>query len=136
MMADFVYNNAYKQFADGAWAWTGLAVNAALVTGAYVPQRTHVNLSEVTPAALVVRDQALTGLGVRDTGVCYGAVPRINAVSADAPVVGFVLYVKGVDDASSPLIYYSSGGAGFPFTAAGLNWQIAYDQTVGGFFQV
>lgn len=135
-MADFVYNNARYLFATGALNWKTAALNAALVTAAYGPLPTHVNLSDVTGGAMLVRDLVLTGKDVTPQGIVFGVIPTVHAFLNVTPVIAVLFYVKGSDDAHSPLVYYSGGGFGFPFLPQGFDYTIAFDQVNGGFFQV
>ena len=135
-MPDFVYNNARVQFARKNWDWLALPVNAALLTADYTPLSSHVNISDVNPSAIVVRDKALVGLGVTSYGAVYGAIPQFLSLISSSPVAAILLYSLGANDNISPLIYYSSGGLGFPFAPSSLNWNVGYDATNGGWFQV
>jgi hypothetical protein len=137
MAVDLVYNNARAQFAAGAWAWTSLPVYFALVDGNYTPSAANdVHLSDIPSASLLLSGIELTGLGVRSNGVVYGTIPQQNALLLPGTVAAGVLYVLGISESQSPLIYYSASGVGFPFTADGENYNIGYDQLAGGFFQV
>ena len=134
MSTDFVYNNARAAFATGALNWTTAAINAALVNSSYGPLPTDRYLSSIPPGAMVARDAPLTGLA-QTNGVCYGLIPTFNELINASPVVALVLYVKGTLDSNSLLVYYSSGGLGFPFTPTGNNYSVTYDSANGGFFQ-
>jgi hypothetical protein len=134
-MTTFVYNSARTAFATGALSWPTAAVNCCLVNANYSPLPTDTNMTAIPSGARVSQGVALTALNVQN-GICSGLIPVYNAFIASAPVVGVVLYVLGSSDAASQLIYYSSDGVGFPFTPAGFNYYIAFDQSSGGFFQV
>lgn len=134
-MTTLVYNNARYLFATGAINWATANVKAALLNAGYAPQQTDQYLSAVPAGAIVARDQPVTALGVTAAGICYGTIGEFLALSSPLPVVGVLLYVSTGVDTTTPLVYYSSDGIGFPFTPAGLNWQVAYDIVNGGYFQ-
>jgi hypothetical protein len=134
-MTTLVYDNAQQQFISGAWNWPSLAVNAALLSSTYTPLGSNVNLSEIPPSAFLVRDQPLTSLFVSAQHQYTGKIPQFDSFLSVYPVAALVLYVKGADDGSSPLIYYSDDGTGFPFAAEGFNYYVSADSSVGGFFQ-
>lgn len=132
---DFLYYNARTLFATAQINWPAAAVNAMLVANGYSPQLTHKYVSDIDPTAIIVRDLALTNLGVTN-GICFGTIPEIVAIVSPYTVVALILYIKTSTDAASPLIYYSSTGPGFPFTITGFDYTVGFDQTTGGFFQV
>lgn len=133
-MSTFLYNSARSSFATGGLNWPAAAVHAVLLNSAYAPQPSHQTLADI-PAGARVIDATLTGLG-QVSGVCYGVIPQFNAFLNAATVVALCLYIKGATDVLSPLIYYSADGRGFPFTPAGFNYAVGFDQASGGFFQV
>lgn len=133
--ADFVYNNARTMFATAALNWTTAAINAMFVSSDYAPLLTDQYVSDIPASAIILRDYALTNLGVKD-GVCYGVVPEITGILSAYTVTAMVLYAKGATDAASPLIYYTSSGYGFPFPVQGFDYYVGFDQANGGFFQV
>lgn len=135
-MSTFLYNNARHLFATGQLDWLTTAPNAMLVSASYVPNAAvDAHVSDIPAGAIIVRDAALTNVG-ESGGLCSGAIPIWNALSVPVPVVAIVLYGKVGSDSTSPLIYYSSDGAGFPFTPQGFNYSVAQDQGAGGWFQV
>lgn len=132
--ADFVYYNARQLFATAQLNWPAAAVNAMVVSGGYSPQLTHVNVSDIPASAILVRDLLCTNVGV-NKGVCFSTIPTFT-IASPFIAVAVILYVKGSDDAHSPLIYYSSSGTGFPFLLQGFTYLVAFDSTSGGWFQV
>lgn len=133
-MATFMYNSARQKFANKQLDWDdGSTVKAAFVGGAYSPLRTHSFVSDLT--SVVARSGALTNK-VNTSGICKGDIPEFTALLSGTQVVGLVIYIDTGDDATSQLLYYSSDGPGFPFTPAGLNYFVGYDQANGGFFEV
>lgn len=132
---DFLYYNARTLFATAQINWTVAAVNAMLVSSGYSPQLTHKYVSDVTPAAIIIRDLALTTLGVTN-GICFGTIPEVASVTSVYTVAAVILYIKTSADTTSPLVYYSSTGPGFPFAIQGFDYTVGFDQTAGGFFQV
>ena len=134
-MPDIVYNQARLLFGTGGINLISANVALALCDATYAPTTADQWMSSVPPTAIAVRDVILSSPSVRADGVFRGVIPQINALSWPNPIVGMLLYSKQLTDAVSPLLYYSSGGVGFPFVAAGLNYQIGYDQANGGFFQ-
>jgi hypothetical protein len=132
---DFVYDNARQLFATAQINWTAAPINAMLVSNFYAPQLTHVNVADIDPSAIIVRDLALTNL-TAVKGICAGIIPEILGVVTPYTVVAVILYVKGANDGVSPLIYYSSTGPGFPFQVQGFDYSVGFDQVSGGFFQV
>jgi len=135
---DFVYNNARNLFATAQLNWAIAPINAMLVSTLYTPSISHKYVTDITAQAgsIVVRDLPLTGLGITPSGICYGNIPEIEALLSTFTVLGVVLYSKLPSDSLSPLIYFTSSGFGFPFTPAGFNYDIGYDQSNGGYFQV
>lgn len=132
---DFLYNNARTLFATAQLNWPAAAPNAMLVNSDYSPLLTDQYVSAIPASAIIVRDLALTNLGVVN-GICYGTIPELSGIVTAYEVVAVVLYNKTSSDATSPLIYYSSTGPGFPFQIQGFDYAVGFDQTVGGFFQV
>jgi hypothetical protein len=135
---DFVYNNARYLFATGQLDWLTAPINAMLVTENYSPLITHKYVTDITNQAnaVLVRDKVLTNLGVTSSGVVYGTIPEIGALLSSSQVQGVVLYSNTGIDGASPLIYFSSGGFGFPFIPVGFSYDIGFDQSNGGYFQV
>lgn len=133
---DFVYNAARVRFARAQLDWTSAVINAMLVNSSYSPLPTHTHVSEISSGAIIARDVVLTANAVNSSGVCYGLIPTFSALLAAQPVIGLILYENTGDDTTSSLIYYSSGGVGFPFDAQGFDYTVGYDLTNGGFFRV
>ena len=133
---DFVYNNARLLFGTAQLNWETAAVNAMFVTSDYSAQPTDKYVSDIPASAIILRDYALTGLGISSNGACYGTIPEVTGIVSPYTVTGLVLYVKGASDAVSPLIYYTSTGPGFPFPIQGFDYYVGFDQANGGFFQV
>ncbi|MGA3250361.1 MAG: hypothetical protein ABSD12_19770, partial [Paraburkholderia sp.] len=69
-LTDFVYNNARYLFATGGLDWLTAPINAMLVSTNYVSSVNHKYVTDITgqPGSIIVRDQALTGLGVTSAG--------------------------------------------------------------------
>jgi hypothetical protein len=106
-----------------------------LVDAGYAPSITHQYVSDVAAGSIAVRDLALTAVA-QTSGLCSGLCPAANALIWPNPIVGLIIYASTGVDSTSRLIYYSSDGFGFPFTAIGFNYAIAYDQGYAGWFQV
>lgn len=134
-MSTFKYNGAASDFATAALNWPACNPNAMLVDAGYVPNPAHRFVSDIAAAAIVARDKILTSVA-QISGLCTGIIPVINALVWPNPVVAVIIYEKTGSDATSRLIYYSSDGIGFPFSALGFNYGVAYDQSGGGWFQV
>lgn len=132
---DFVYNSARTAFATAQINWPAAAVNAMLVSENYAPLPGDSQVADIPPSAIIVRDLALTNLGVKD-GVCFGTIPEIIGIVSAFPATAVILYILGSDDTVSPLIYYSSTGPGFPFDITGFDYTVGFDQANGGYFQV
>lgn len=133
---DFVYGKARALLAAAGLNWTASAINAMLVSASYAPSpNADQYVSDIPADAIIARDKALTALGVSAAGVCFGTISPYLSFASPQTVVALVLYVKGVSDSVSKLIYYSSTGSGFPFQPFGFNYVIGYDQANGGFFQ-
>lgn len=133
--ADFVYNSAREKFATKQLNWLTETVKAALVGAAYGPLPTHEFVSDIG-SGIIIRSEELTNKEVRTGGICAGEIPEFEALLSVQVAVGVVLYVDTGDDTTSTLLYYSSGGVGFPFTPAGFTYAVLFDQANGGFFQV
>ncbi len=130
----FLYNNARSLFATGQINWPGADVHAVLVNAAYAPQPSDQFFSEV-PSGAIMQDVAMTGLGQKN-GICYGVIPQFDAFASGATVVALLLYIAIGPASTSPLIYYSADGFGFPFQPLGFNYAVGFDQSAGGYFQV
>lgn len=133
---NLVYNAARVRFATAQLDWSTATIHAMLVDSSYTPLLTHVHVSDIPSGAIIIRDSPLTDIAVADTGVCYGTIPKFEALLSSAPVAALILYENTGTDSTSGLIYYSSGGVGFPFDAQGFDYSIGYDLTNGGFFKV
>lgn len=138
----FLYGNASQQFGTAQWNWPALSVGALLVSGAYVPQiNVDTYVSSIPPTAILARSDQGHGAGdltnlAMTFGIAQGILPPFLALLTTVPVVAVVLFVDTGDDTTSQLIYYSSSGAGFPFTPEGFNYAIVPAGILGGWFQV
>lgn len=132
---DFVYDNARQLFATAQLNWPTAAVYAMVVSEFYAPTLADVHVSDVPSGAIIIRDMQCTSMA-SVKGVCSCLIPQIQSIVSPYTVTAVILYIKGSDDAHSPLVYYSSTGPGFPFQLAGFDEAIGYDQIAGGFFQV
>jgi len=133
---DFLYNNARYLFATAGLDWATADVNAMLVSLLYNPLLTDQHVSDIPSGAVIVRDVALTSLAVSANGICSGLIPEFDSLDSTYAVKALVLYKKTGSDSTSPLIYYTSTGVGFPFAAQGFNYYVAFDSTNIGWFQV
>jgi hypothetical protein len=133
--SDFVYNNARVLLGSAQLDWTTAPINFAFVGLGYSPSKSHTSMADIPVDAIIIRDVALTSTAISAAGICYGVIPVVEALLSDIQIVGMVLYSLGGDDASSPLIYYSSTGPGFPFFAQGFDYFVGFDQTSGGWFE-
>jgi hypothetical protein len=129
----FVYNNARHLFATAGINWPTANARASLVSGGYAPQPSDKFYSAI-PSGAIMKDALMTGLG-EVNGNCYGVIPQFNAWSSATLCVGLVIYLDTGDPTTSPLVYYSDDGMGFPFQPLGFNYAVGYDQTAQGFFQ-
>lgn len=133
---DFVYGKARVGLGSEAINLLGGNVWAMLVGNGYTPNPlTDQFVSVIPPAAIVARSGPLTSCGITNNGVFFGTVPPFNSLLSATEIFAIILYVSTGVDATSPLLYYSSGGAGFPFTAQGFTYSVPYDQNNGGYFQ-
>lgn len=137
-MATFLYAVSSQSFAEatlGAWP-TLSPVWGLLVTSAYIPNPiTDQTVSNIPAAAIIARAGPMTSQAAVN-GVCSGILPQFNSLISSVPAAAIVLYYNTGSDASSQLIYYSSDGVGFPLALQGFNYAVAYDQQLGGWFQV
>lgn len=129
----YVYNNARHLFATGAIDWPSANARASLCNGAYAPQPGDKFYSDV-PGGAIMKDALMTGLG-ENSGVCYGTIPQFDAWTSAAMCVGVLIYLDTGDPTTSPLVYYSDDGMGFPFQPLGFNYAVGFDQAARGFFQ-
>jgi len=129
----YVYNNARSLFATGGINWPVANARVSLVNAGYAPQPGDIYYSDI-PSGAIMKDAAMTNLG-QNNGICYGTIPEFDAFSSPSQVVGMVIYLWTGDPTSSPLVYYSDDGLGFPFTPLGFNYAVGYDLAAGGFFQ-
>jgi hypothetical protein len=134
---DFKYGKGSIAIGSGSIDLLTASVQAMLVTASYAPQpNADAFVSSIPSEAIVIRDVVLTGKGLSPYGVFFGTVPPFNALISTDTVVAIILYVNSGSDATSQLLYYSSGGSGFPFLPQGFNYVVGYDQNNGGYFQV
>lgn len=132
---DFVYQSAITAINGSTLVWETSPIWAMLVSALYVPQpNTDVYVSAI-PADSILARVALTNLGSTALRVHYGTIPMFQAFTSPQIVRGVVLYSKGASDAASQLVYYSSTGNGFPWSAQGFYYVVGFDQINGGFFQ-
>jgi hypothetical protein len=129
----YVYNNARSLFATAGINWPSAPIRASLVNAAYAPLPTDVYYSAI-PSGAIMRDAAMSGLGQKN-GICYGTIPEFDAFASASTVVGLVIYIDTGDPTTSPLVYYSDDGFGFPFQPLGFNYAVGYDLSAGGYFQ-
>lgn len=135
-MSTFVYDNARSLAATAQLNWPAAGtVKAALLSEAYTPNaHLDVNLSDV-PGGAVIISTTMSGLA-QANGICTGTIPEFMAFINAATVVGLLIYIDSGNPATSPLIYYSDEGVGFPFQPLGFNYAVGADLTAGGFFQL
>lgn len=135
-MSTFVYDNARSLAATAQLNWPSAGtVKAALMSGAYTPNaHSDVHFSDV-PGGAVIITATMSGLA-QANGICTGVIPEFDAFLNAATVVGLLFYIDTGDPTTSPLIYYSDEGIGFPFQPLGFNYAVGADLTAGGFFQL
>lgn len=132
-MATFLYGVTSEAFAEGTLgAWETLSVYGALVSSLYTPKaNTDRLLSDIPAAAVIATAGPMTSMASAN-GICAGILPQFNSLLSAVPAAAIVLY----NQATSQLIYYSSDGIGFPLLLQGFNYAVAFDQQLGGWFQV
>lgn len=104
-----------------------------LVDAGYTPNLNDQYVSSIPAGAIVTRDQLMTSVA-QASGYCTGIIPQMNALLWPNPIVAVIIYASTGVDATSRLIYYSSDGFGFPWTATGFNYAVAMDQAYGAWF--
>jgi hypothetical protein len=129
-----VYFNARYLFGTAALNLLTANIQVMLVNANYTPLPGDQYVSAISPSAIIARDVAITSPAI-NSGTFKCIVPAFDALLNTAEVIALVMYQNTSDDTTSPLIYYTSTGPGFPFYAQGLNYLVAYDQSSGGFFQ-
>jgi hypothetical protein len=129
----YVYSNARHLFATGQINWVTGNVRCSLVSAAYAPSIGDVFYSAI-PAGAIMADVKLTSQS-ETGGTCFGVIPEFASFTSATQVVALVLYFDTGNPASSPLLYYSDDGLGFPFQPQGFNYTVGFDQSAGGFFQ-
>ena len=135
-MATFVYDNAANKLASGVLVWTSMPVKVALVNANYVPQSSHMFMSQVPSTAIEVRGVTMTAKAVTADFIAQGKIPEFSALTSSFPITGIIFYNDTGTDGTSDLLYYSSDAVGFPLTPKALNWQIAFNQVNRGFLKV
>lgn len=135
LVTDLVYASARDDFADARISWPDAVVKCALIGPGYAPLLTHVFMSDVPAGSVLVRSANLTNL-THSNGVCAGLIPTFQSLLLTESVIGMLLFIDTGDDTTSRLIYFSSKGVGFPFTAVGFDYFVGYDLANGGWFQV
>jgi hypothetical protein len=136
-VTDFVYAKARAALGQGQINLLTANVEAMLVSAAYVPSPSSDQYVStiVNSGGIVFRDYALTGKAFSISGGFQGNVPLLASIASATIITAIVLYINTGVDSTSPLLYYSAGGTGFPFLAAGFDYAISYDQSAGGWFQ-
>lgn len=135
-MSTFRYDNASLLFGTKQLNWETANLGALLVSAGYGALKgTDTLVSDIPPAAIIARSGLMTGCVIQN-GICAGLIPQFNALVAAVACVGLVIYQNTGNDATSPLIYYSSDGLGFPFLPVGINYYVTYDQSNGGWFEL
>lgn len=132
---DFLYNNARSLFTTKQLNWPVETIKVALLNSLYTPSLQDVNLSAVPAGAFIARDIVMTNLA-QIAGVCSGTIPEFIGLTSVYTCVAVLIYKSTGLDTTSPMIYYSSTGVGFPFKPAGFNYFVGFDTTSGGWFQV
>lgn len=132
-MSTFKYYNANVLFGTQQLNWRTANIKCLLVTAGYAKLPTDVYVSQIPNAAIVARSANLVGCDIIK-GVFTGTVPQFSALAGAVPIVAMVLYQDTGLDTTSPLLFYSSDGVGFPFIPAGVNYFVGYDQANGGWF--
>lgn len=135
-MNTFKYYQAAILFGTGALNWAGLGslAHCMLVSATYVASPSDQFVSAI-PAGAIIADNAFASTAINSQGICYGIIPQFNALLSSSPITGMVIYYNTGNPSTSPLIYYSNQGIGFPFLALGFNYGISYNQLNGGWFQ-
>jgi hypothetical protein len=135
----FVYQAAAMEIGTSI-IWDTAPIYGALLNDNYGPSLADQWLSDIPSGAFVKRDLKMTDPFVKteaNNNTLYGGTfPLIPALSYPAQVISFIIYQKLDTDADSRLIYYSDAGFGFPFIPKGFGYQVSYDLTFGGFFQL
>lgn len=135
-MSTFKYSKASQLIGSAGLNLVTANITAMLVSGVYAPNpNLDQYVADLPSAAIIARSGLLTGTALTD-GVFKGTVPEFEALLNPTKIVALVLYRETGNDSLSELIYYSSDGPGFPFTAVGFDYYVGYDQSNGGFFQV
>ncbi len=131
------YNLAAVMFATQQidWATVGNTAHCALLNSGYSPLPTDTYLSDI-PAGAIMADQAFTSTAVTAQGVCNGAIPLFDAFLSATTCSAMLIYISTGNPATSPLVYFSNQGVGFPFQPEGFNYFVTYDQANGGWFQI
>lgn len=131
---DFVYDTARLALNTAQINLSGVTIGAALVSASYSPQPSTDQFLSQVPAGAIVAQQDLSTPALSPAGALQGFL-QFNALISPSPIVALLLYIDTGDPSTSQLLYYSSGGPGFPFVAQGFNYVIGFDQNNGGYFQ-
>lgn len=134
-MSTFLYSKIKSDVATAAFNWPACTPKVMLVSAGYTATPSHQYVTDVTSSAIAVRDLAMSSVA-QTNGLCSGIVPTASALVFANPVVALIIYASTGVDSTSRLIYYSSDGAGFPFTPVGFDYAIAFDQLYAGWFQL
>ena len=128
-MANTLYDNARKLWAEGDINWTSQNFYCILVNATYTFNVAHTKLSSIDGAANGPRDygesgvvgKALATKGVQSNGAIYADPVRFISCAVGRPAVtGIVIYryADGVAE-NSDLIYYADTATGLPITPNG-----------------
>jgi hypothetical protein len=135
-VATFLYGKTSESFAEAQLVWESLVVWGLLVDHTYTPQvNADKFVSNIPASSIIARIGPMTSQATAN-GVCSGLLPTFNSLINPLPAAAVVLYINTNVDTTSQLLYYSSDGIGFPLPLQGFNYAIAFDQTLGGWFQV
>lgn len=132
-MSTFKYYNANVLLGTKQLNWETATLGCLLVTSDYAALPTDLYVSHIPSSSIIVRSGALTGANIVK-GVYSAVVPTFAALLSPLIAVAVILYQNTGTDSTSPLIYYSSDGIGFPFKPIGANYAVAFDQANGGWF--
>jgi hypothetical protein len=130
----FTYNKAREKMLTKQFDWLNDVFKLMFVAIDYVPDRTHVYVSEIPSAAILKRSDALSSKAATD-GYATGLPNEFLLYRNAAPVYAVIVYRDTGDDASSELVAYTDDGPALPFVGIGFNYTVTYNATLGGFFR-
>lgn len=140
-MANVLYSKGRQKFLEGSIHWLTDTIKVCFIdTANYTFSDTHEFLSDVigSPDPRVGTDQTLA-TKTSTSGVADAAdavFPSVTGASVEAMIIYKDSDASPQDEASCPLIAYLDSAAGLPFTPAGIDQTVVWDNGANKIFKL